>query len=182
MLFSPRTFALAALGGAAIALSGCATTPIAPKTANLPSFQLETYFEGRTEAWGVFQERGGALTRQFKVVITGTVDGNTLILDEQFDYSDGEKQQRIWTIKKTSPTTYEGTAADVVGVAKGIVQGNQLSWTYDVRLPIGKNGLVTTFDDRMWLQSDGVLINRAIVKKFGVRVAEVTIAFKRPIN
>jgi len=180
MKLNAKTLAFAGLGAAAFAVSACATTPIAPKTTNLPNFQLEQYFSGKTVAWGVFQERGGALARQFKVEITGTVNGDTLILDERFDYTDGEKQTRIWTIKKTSPTTYEGTAADVVGVAKGTVQGNQLSWVYDVRLPIGKNGLVTTFDDRMWLQSDGVLINRAIVKKFGVRVAEVTITFKKP--
>jgi hypothetical protein len=35
-----------------------------------------------------------------------------------------------------------------------------------------------TFDDRMWLQPDGILINRAKVKKFGIVFGEATIVFQ----
>jgi hypothetical protein len=169
----------AAILGSVLAAAGCATAPKAPDTTGLPTFSLESYFPGRSEAWGVFQDRSGTLRRQFKVVIDSTWDGQTLILDERFAYTDGATERRVWRINKTGPNTYEGRADDVIGVARGVVQGNQLSWTYSIRLPVGRNGLVTQFDDRMWLQPDGVLINRAIVRKFGVRVAEATITFQR---
>ena len=36
------------------------------------------------------------------------------VLDEAFTYSDGSTQRRVWTIRKTAPGRYAGTAADVV--------------------------------------------------------------------
>jgi hypothetical protein len=168
------------VAGFAAASSGCATAVLPPKASAPQQLVLEDYFKGKTTAWGVFQERNGTLLRQFKVDIEGTWDGNVLTLDERFDYADGAKEQRIWTIRKTSPTTYEGTAGDVRGVARGIVQGNQLSWTYDVDLKIGDRTVLVTFDDRMWIQPDGVLINRAKVKKFGIVFGEATIVFQSP--
>jgi Protein of unknown function (DUF3833) len=169
------------VGALAATTASCATsTVLAPQAKAPQQLVLEDYFLGQTTAWGVFQERNGTLIRQFKVDINGTWDGNVLTLDERFDYADGVKEQRIWKIRKTSPTTYEGTAGDVRGVARGIVQGNQLSWTYDVDLKVGDQTVLVTFDDRMWLQSDGVLINRAKVKKFGIVFGEATIVFQSP--
>ena len=64
-----------------------------------PKFKLEEYFNGKTEAWGMFHDRFGNLKRSFKVDIIGTLNSNTLTLDEKFLYDDGEKDTRIWTIK-----------------------------------------------------------------------------------
>jgi hypothetical protein len=168
------------IGAATAALAACATGPAAaPKAGATPALVLEDYFLGRTEAWGVFQDRGGTLIRQFKVTIDGTWDGRTLVLDERFDYADGAKERRVWTLKKAGANRWSGTAGDVRGVAQGVIQGNQLSWVYDVDLPVNGRPLAVTFDDRMWLQPDGVLINRAKVKKFGVTWGEATIVFQR---
>lgn len=173
-----RALLVATIAGTSAA---CATTTVLPPEAKASqNLVLEDYFKGQTTAWGVFQERNGTLIRQFKVDINGTWDGNVLTLDERFDYADGAKEQRIWKIRKTGTNTYEGTAGDVRGVARGLVQGNQLSWTYDVDLKIGERNVLVTFDDRMWLQPDGVLINRAKVKKFGIVFGEATIVFQSP--
>jgi Protein of unknown function (DUF3833) len=162
------------------AAAGCATTAAPPQAKATQQLALEDYFKGKTSAWGVFQDRNGTLVRQFKVDIEGTWNGNVLTLDERFDYADGVKEQRVWTIRKTSPTTYEGTAGDVRGIARGTVSGNQLTWVYDVDLKVGDRTVLVTFDDRMWLQPDGVLINRAKVKKFGITFGEATIVFQSP--
>lgn len=155
-------------------------TPPAPPLADAqPALRLEDYFLGRTMAWGVFQDRFGRLRRQFQVTIDGAWDGETLTLDEQFAYSDGERQRRVWRLRRSGPDRWDGRADDVIGVAHGRIQGHELSWVYQVRLPIGRNGLVTTFDDRMWLQPDGVMINRATVRKLGLRIAEATIVFRK---
>ena len=84
-----------------------------------PRFVVEEYFAGETRAWGLFEDRFGNLRRQFAVDITGTWDGRELVLDEQFDYSDGERDRRVWTITKLNDHAYEGRADDVVGVARG---------------------------------------------------------------
>ena len=144
-----------------------------------PRFALEEYFDGDVRAWGIFQDRAGRLRRQFVVDIAGTWDGETLTLVEDFVYDDGETDQRIWTIRKLDDHRYEGTAGDVVGTAVGIGYGNALNWSYDFDLQVGGRTIRVRFDDWMFLQGDGVMINRADVSKWGFTLGEVSIFFTR---
>ena len=144
---------------------------------NKPKFKLEEYFNGKTEAWGMFHDRFGNLKRSFKVDILGILDSDTLTLDEKFVYDDGEKDTRIWTIKILGDDKYSGEASDVVGKAKGVASGNALNWRYKLNLKVKDSTIVVDFDDWMFLQDKGVLINRAEVKKWGLNIGVVTITF-----
>lgn len=160
-------------------LSGCSSMSVNDLADTSPKLNLFDYFEGETRAWGIFQGRGGELKRQFVVDIRGEVEGDLLTLTEDFVYADGEVSQRIWRVKKTGQGRYTGTAADVVGEARGESAGSALNWRYTLQLPYGEGTVNVNFDDWMFLQPDGVLINRAKVKKFGFTVGEVTLVFKR---
>jgi hypothetical protein len=144
-----------------------------------PALMIEEYFAGRTKAWGMFQDRFGRLRRQFEVEIDGTWDGETLTLVEDFVYDDGETEQRIWRIKKLGPHAYEGRAEGVIGVAEGMAYGNALNWRYDMDLKVGEGTWRVHFNDWMFLQPNGVLINRARVTKFGLEIGEVTLFFMK---
>lgn len=144
-----------------------------------PELDLFEYFDGETRAWGIFQDRSGALKRQFTVDIHGEVEDDTLTLTEDFVYADGETQQRIWYIRRLDEHRYEGRAADVVGTATGLAYGHALNWSYTMRLPFRGRDIEVQFDDWMFLQDGGVLVNRATVSKFGFRVGEVTLFFTR---
>ena len=144
-----------------------------------PPFVLEDYFSGETRASGIFEDRFGTLRRQFTVDITGTWDGRMLVLDERFVYSDGERDRRVWRIKKTGPGTYTGRADDVIGTAQGIARGNALNWRYDMDLKVGDGTFRVHFNDWMFLQPSGVLINRARVTKYGLEIGTVTLAFAK---
>ena len=52
--------------------------------------------------------------------ISGNVIGDTLTLNEHFVYDDGEKQQRVWHIRRVGTHRYEGTAGDIAVVAAGV--------------------------------------------------------------
>ena len=143
----------------------------------VPQFILEEYFIGKTQASGIFEDRFGNIRRQFQVDITGTWNGRNLVLDEQFVYNDGERDQRIWTIEKIDAHTYKGRADDVIGSAQGKAYGNALNWRYDMNLKIGTSTIQVHFNDWMFLQSSGVLLNRAKVSKFGIELGTVTLAF-----
>jgi hypothetical protein len=145
-----------------------------------PALRLEDYFAGTTRAWGVFQDRFGTLRRQFEVDIDGRWDGQTLTLTEDFRYDDGETESRVWSLRPDGETGYVGTTADAVGPARGTVDGNAFRWRYRFRLAIGAKRLTVAFDDRMFLQADGTLINRARVTKFGLLLGEATIVFAKP--
>ena len=142
-----------------------------------PKFSLENYFEGKTEAWGMFHDRFGNLKRTFKVDITGTLESDSLTLDEKFLYDDGEQDSRVWTIKILGNNQYSGTASDVVGEAKGISEGNALNWKYKLNLKVGDSTILVDFDDWMFLQDRNILMNRAEVKKWGLNIGVVSITF-----
>ena len=164
---------------ALIVLSGCTSMKPSDFSKAEPLLRIEDYFVGQTRAWGIFEDRFGNLRRQFVVDIQGSWDGESLVLDERFRYSDGETDRRVWTIKKIDEHRYEGRADDVIGTAIGESYGNALNWRYDMDLKIGERTLRVHFNDWMFLQSSGVMVNRARVSKFGIAIGEVTLFFQK---
>lgn len=177
-----RLFAIGMLSTAAL-LGGCSTQPakISPASAQ-PAFDLREYFDGRIEAWGQFEKRDGSLARRFNVTIDATWLGNNGTLDERFVYDDGSTEQRIWRLTDLGNGRFEGRAADVIGVATGQAEGSTFRWQYTLRLPVGDTTYDVQFDDRMFRYDAQHMMNRATVKKFGVRVGEVTLFFQKPLQ
>ena len=149
---------------------------------NTPKLDLFSFFEGNTVAYGIFEDRFGNLKRQFRVNISGTIVNETLTLDEDFLYDDGEKDKRIWKIKKITEEdkiTYEGQAEDIEGTATGSISGNTLNWSYDIYLNIKGSNIKVHFNDWIYKQSENLAINRAYVSKFGINIGSVTLVFLR---
>ena len=65
-----------------------------------PRLIIEDYLSGNVKAWGILQNRSGKVIRQFSAELKGKWDGTELILNEKFNWSDGEVQKRQWKIKK----------------------------------------------------------------------------------
>jgi hypothetical protein len=159
--------------------AGCSGVDVKRYAGQQPEFDLFDYFIGETRGWGIVQDRKGELLRQFVVDINGYLNAaGELVLDEQFVWSDGEHSERIWTIERTGTHDFRGRAADVVGVAEGAVYGNVLNWNYVLNLEARGSTWKVRFDDWMFLQPDGLLLNRATMSKFGFELAQVTIAFQ----
>ena len=140
---------------------------------------LEEFFEGKTVAYGQFQDIFGTVRRRFEVDITGTWDGETLTLIEDFVYEDKSTEQRIWTLVKTGGDTWRGTAPGVIGEAFGKERGDTFNWRYTIDLPVPDGTLRVAFDDWMWLLTEDRLLNRAYMKRFGVDIGEVIITFEK---
>ncbi len=164
----------------AVFLAGCTSMKAEDFADREPRLLIEDYFAGKTQAWGIFQDRFGTLRRQFEVDIEGTWDGETLTLVEDFLYDDGETEQRIWRIKKSGAHTYAGLAEGVIDQAEGVAYGNALNWRYRFALKVGDSTWNVQFDDWLFLQDDRVLINRAVVTKLGLLIGEVTLMFQKP--
>ena len=142
-----------------------------------PKLVIEEFLSGKVEAWGVLQNRSGKVTRQFSAILEGKWDGQQLILDEKFNWSDGEIQTRQWKINKIDEHNYEGTAEDVVGNAKGYSYGPAFKFEYVLLVPVKGREIKITFDDWIFKQDEKVAINRATMTKFGFKVAELTVMF-----
>ena len=99
-----------------ITINGCMTMKVSNFKNENPKFVLEEYFNGKTKAWGIFEDRFGNVKRQFTVDINGEWDGKTLILDEYFLFNDGEKSFRQWRItKKNNGTLFESSSRSIRG-------------------------------------------------------------------
>ena len=175
-----RRTALACTLAAAAFLGACASPQPADYAAEKPLLDLKTYFNGELLAHGIFTDRSGKVARRFVVRMTGTWQGNQGVLDERFTYSDGKTERRVWRLTDLGNGRYEGRADDVVGVAQGIAAGNALNWSYTLRLPVDDKVYEVQFDDWMYLVDEKVMLNKAVMSKFGIRLGEVTLSFTKP--
>ena len=163
----------------AIFLNSCSSNNMKPVDFKdqKPRLIIEDYLSGNVKAWGILQNRSGKVTRQFSANLNGKWDGKQLILDEKFIWTDGEIQERQWRINKIDEHNYEGTAGDVVGIAKGYSYGPTFKFEYVLLVPVKGKEIKITFDDWIFQQDDKVAINKATMTKFGIKVAELTVLF-----
>ncbi|MFR0687870.1 DUF3833 domain-containing protein [Enterobacterales bacterium AE_CKDN230030158-1A_HGKHYDSX7] len=162
-----------------VCLGSCGNVAVEDYAGQQPELDLVRFFATPVEAWGMFQKRSGEVVKRFHVQVSSRRDGERLILDERFLYSDGTRQQRVWTLTPQGAGRWTGRAADVLGEARGEVAGNALRWRYRLLLPVDGSTYEVRFDDWMYLMDEDTLINRSSMSKFGVELGQVTLFFRR---
>ena len=97
-------------------------------------------------AHGQFQDVLGNVSRRFNVTIN---DHGTAIFGsvEDFVYSDGAEEQRIWTLTKNGDNEWQGYADGVVGSAEGEINGDMFYWAYTIDLPLPSGEMRVSFKD-----------------------------------
>ena len=157
----------------------CAKHSIKDYKSETPKLDLQKFFSGDLYALGIVQDRSGKVIQRFKVDMNGSWKKNVGTLDEQFDYSDGTKSERIWTLTKKENQEFEGEAADVEGTAYGKVSGNAFFFEYVLNLPVDGTVYEVKFDDWMYLLDNNTLMARTYMTKWGFAVGEVTIVMMK---
>lgn len=166
------------VSGASAAVAGCSSPGLEQFGNQQPVLDLRRYFDGVVDAWGFVRNRDGTISQRFTVVIRCAWTGDTGTLDETFTYSDGRTQKRVWTLRKAG-NLYTGTAADVVGEARGEASGNAFRLRYVLDFPRGESTVHLDVDDWMYLMDDSVMLNRSSISKLGIEVAQVFLSFRR---
>ena len=165
----------------AMLLAGCASAPTpADYAREAPLLELRKYFNGPLTAHGLFTDRSGKVVRRFSIKIQASWNGNQGLLEEDFSYSDGKKERRVWRLTEHGNGRFSGRADDVVGEAIGQAAGNALNWRYTLALPVDGRVWEVQFDDWMVLMDDRVMLNKAVMSKFGITLGELTLAFTKP--
>lgn len=162
-----------------LGLVACASPAPADYAAEKPVLDLQRYLNGDVTAHGIFTDRSGKVVRRFTVLMKCQWTGDEGVLDEAFSYSDGKTDRRVWKLKKLPGGRYTGTAGDVVGTAEGLAAGNAFQWAYTLKLPVDGKVYEVQFDDWMYLIDEHVMLNKAVMSKFGVRLGEVTLSFHK---
>ncbi|QDF66244.1 DUF3833 domain-containing protein [Shewanella sp. SNU WT4] len=174
-----RRLLLAVSLGSTLLLSGCGSVDIDDYQGTQPTLVLSRFFDGQLTAHGMVQDYQGKVTRRFVVTMTGQWRDGVGTLDEAFVYDDGETQRRIWTLTELDAGQYQGTAADILGVATGEARGSALQWRYQMLLPVDGDTYEVEFDDWMYLIDERTMINKSDINKFGVTVATVTLVIQK---
>lgn len=147
--------------------------------ASEPRFELTSFFNGRTTAVGVFEDRFGRLKRRLEVRMHGQWIGSDFRLDEYFIYDTGETENRTWLITPGRDGSFTATCPDCVGKAEGRCDADSIRMHYAFRLKLTDSEIVVTFDDRIYRFGDGIAVNRATMRKWGVRLGELALFFRR---
>ena len=155
-----------------LSITGCGAT-MSTYQNETPRFVPEQWFVGRFQASGGFFDRFGTLRRRFVMDLTGRKEGETIRLDEELRYTDGEIAKRSYLIRKTDGNRYEATADGVVGKATIDASGNALRWVYKLKQKIGESDWTLSFDDWMYLIDERTMLDRAEVSKWGIKIGEV---------
>ncbi len=164
---------------ALFALTACGSTSVEEYAGNKPTLDIREYLNGDLEAWGAVINMDGSADPQFHVKMHGHWEGNTGTLDEEFTYTNGEKKYRKWTFHMIDDHHFTGTAADVVGVGEGKQYGNAVNMQYVLTVPYGDGSVDLAMDDWLYRIDDRHVINRTEMRKLGIKVGELVIAFRR---
>ncbi len=158
-----------------LALAGCVTRPPVPNSAaEAETLKPEEDLVGNLKAEGTFTPRFGGNTRGVTADLTGTWDGQTLTLREEFLYSDGEEDVKTWQLTKVAPGEWTGTREDVVGTARGYEDGDAFRLEYNVKL----DGRTVGFRDVLVERSDGSIYNIANIGYYGLKVGEIELVIR----
>ncbi len=148
-----------------------------------PDFDPLAFFSGHTQSWGMVEQRDGAPNEGFASDCHGTRDAaGNLDLVQNFSFEDGKKPERRWHFTQVDAHHFIGTANDVDGVARGEAYGNLFHWRYTLELHPGNPLFDVGMEQWMYLQADGTMLNRAVIRKLGIPVAMVTEHFTHPAD
>lgn len=164
---------------AALTLTACSSTEAQDYAGKKPTFDIREYLNGDLEAWGAVMNMDGSADPQFYVKMKGEWKGNQGTLDEQFTYTSGEKKHRRWTFTMTDDHHFIGTASDVVGEGVGQQYGNAVNMRYILTVPRDGSTIDLSMDDWLYRIDETHVINRTEMRKFGVKVGELVIAFRK---
>jgi hypothetical protein len=142
-------------------------------------FDLTSFLNGRTRAWGLVEDRFGRVRRSFSAELIGHWKGDVFVLDETFEFDDGEIDKRVWHVVPGSDGRFTATCSDCAGPAEGSATRDMVRMSYRFRLRLGGRTVLVDFDDRIHLVDDGLALNRATMSKWGVKVGELFVVFSR---
>lgn len=160
------------------ALAACGQADVSDFAKEKPVFDVARYFDGTVDGWGMVRLRGGKVVQRFKVRIDGRIDGDRLTLVEHFEYSDGRRERKIWQLDRQGDR-YSGAREDTVGEAHGEQAGFAFNLRYVLRVPVDGRSWDLQMDDWMFMIDERSVLNRTQMSKFGIRIGDVTVAFRK---
>ena len=149
-------------------------------TGTAPAFDPLVYWTGHTRSWGVVENRNGTPSEIVQTDCVGEAEGaDGLHMRQTLTEGDGTVTRRDWHLRRVSAGHFTATANDMVGVAEGVAVGRVFHWSWVWARRPGNALFDVTMSQWMYGMADGTMMNRTMVSKLGVIVAEVSEQFGR---
>lgn len=140
---------------------------------------LTDFFSGKVEGTGMIIDRFGKIRQHVIVAMNGYWRGVSFCMDETFTYQDGKTEERRWIVTFTEGEEFVANSPDLDAPAIGCADQNTVEMSYKFPVPIASRPVRLNFDDRMYLLDENTLYERAVMKKFGIRVADIILVFRK---
>jgi hypothetical protein len=165
----------------ALLLSTSCAAPLGPQafSTTTPAFDPIAFWSGRTASWGVIENRDGSPTAIVTTSTESTPDGRDSMNMVQHVMTGGKDTVRTWHMRRLGNGQFEATANDMVGSARGTASGRTFHWTWTLATKPGDSLRNISMEQWMYLADNGTLMNRTIITKLGLRLAEVSEQFVR---
>ena len=151
----------------AACLAAMSATVAAPAQAPA-AFDPVIFFTGRTQGQGTLKELVGK-QRRTTTVSVGKVDkGGWLVLDQKVLIEGDPPRHRKWRLRQSAPGKDRGTLSDAKGPVEAEVTADSARIRYILKGGIKVEQKLTP------LPGGRAIANRAIFRKFGMRVATLT--------
>ena len=147
----------------------------------LPVVDIQKHLSGPLLSEGIIYGPRGHVVTRFIAPMQGDWDGDTGTLAETFHYATGATQERQWNLKMGQNGAFTATASDIIGVAEGQQSGATVRMRYRIRLDEDAGGHVLNVTDWLYLMENGTFMNKSVMRKFGIKVAEL-VATIRPAH
>lgn len=157
-----------------------AEPPLKRFAAPAPRLDPIRFFTGETRSQGVLESGSGAPKESVRTHTRGRVKNGILYLEQDLFVGKRPRQHRSWKVRRVDAHHFVATANDMVGEARGEAWGNSFRWSFTIATKKGNPFLNVRLQQHMYLQPDGrTLVNRTLIRAFGIKVGGVTEAFQR---
>lgn len=160
-------------------LPGCKDTRIEKHKDKKPTIDMQSFFQGTVKGHGSFFDWRGRQTKGFTITMIGDFKNNQGPLKEHFIFADGSKLDREWHVIFHEDKTYSATAPDIIGTGKGSQMGNAAYTDYVINIPYKNSSINLHMDDWCYQIDNNTVLNKAAMKKFGIKVAEMIVLLKK---
>ena len=114
-----------------------------------------------------------------KVEFSGSFKNKSLTLEESYYENNIKTSIRNWHFEKISDNKYIGSEKNIVHPFKLIVKNNWLEMNYKFKTQFKNFKFNVRVNDQMYLIKKNTIINRTIVSKFYVPVAETLLLYTK---
>jgi len=147
--------------------------PDANDESSIP-LDIKEFYDGKIYGWGTLENWIGQETNTFLMEVDATWQDGKGFVDERYNFLNGDKIRRLWTINKTNDRDFIIKAPDI----QGAVEGVSIKGGYDIHFSFIPQGteMHVTAHKKFRVSSFGTAMVEIVFRKFGFKIAKLKIA------